>query len=65
MTQRTQKYRYAMAGQFYAFAAFLSVVVGFIYLVMQGHPVAAGGLLAAEVMSLLGTFLRSRLREEA
>jgi hypothetical protein len=53
-----------MAALFCGLAAFSGVVGGFIYLVMHGHPEAAGGLLATGVLGLIGTFLRSRLREE-
>jgi hypothetical protein len=64
MIERTQEYRYAMAALFCGLTAFGGVVGGFIYLVMHGHPGAAGGLLATGVLSLIGAFLRSRLRDE-
>ena len=41
--ERRQEYRYALAALFCGLAAFGGVVGGFIYLVMQGHPGAAGG----------------------
>jgi hypothetical protein len=48
----------------YGIVAFLSIVTGFIYLVLRGHAHAATGLLATGVLGLIGGFVRSRLRNE-
>jgi hypothetical protein len=39
----------------------LALIGGFIYLVMEGHPEAAGSLLGAGALSLVSGFLASRL----
>ena len=55
------EYRYAMAGLAIAGLGMLSVVGGFIYLVMNGHPQAAGCLLGAGILSLITAFIKTRL----
>jgi uncharacterized membrane protein len=39
----------------------LSLVGGFIFLVMNGHPKAAAGLLSGGVITIVTAFLSSRL----
>jgi hypothetical protein len=63
IVERTQEYRYAMAALFCGLAAFGCVVGGFIYLVMNNHPNPASALLVTGILSLVGAFLRSRLRQ--
>ena len=55
------EYRYAMAGLAIAGVGLVSIVGGFIYLVMNGHPQAAGCLLGAGVLSLITAFIKTRL----
>jgi hypothetical protein len=44
--------------------ALVLVLGGFVYLVMQGHPTAAGSLLGAGVLGLIAGFIRARLRSQ-
>ena len=55
------EYRYAMAGLAIAGMGLVSVVGGFIFLVMYGHPQAAGCLLGAGILGLIGAFIKTRL----
>jgi hypothetical protein len=57
------EFQYAALSATYGILALLSVVGGYIYLVIHGSPQAAAGLLAAGVLSLIGGFVRSRLRQ--
>jgi len=56
------EYRYAMAGMAFAGLGLVSVIGGFIFLVMFGHPEAAGALLGAGILGLIGAFLKTRLK---
>ncbi len=60
--ESTQEFRYALLSATYGILALLSVVGGYIYLAVKGLPREATGLLAAGVLSLIGGFVRSRLR---
>jgi hypothetical protein len=55
------EYRYAMAGLAIAGLGLISVVGGFIFLVMYNHPQAAACLLGAGILSLIGGFIKTRL----
>ncbi len=61
MIERTQEYRYAVTALVCGFFAFVVLVGGFIYLVMQGHPTPAGLLLGAGTLGLVAGFVRARL----
>ncbi|MFZ1086389.1 MAG: hypothetical protein WAN35_15615 [Terracidiphilus sp.] len=41
--------------------ALILVLGGFVYLVMQGHPIEAKILLGAGVLGLVASFIRARL----
>lgn len=60
-----REYYYALAGMISSVVLFLSVVGGFVYLVMQDHPKAAAGLLGAGVLGLINAILRARLRSKS
>jgi hypothetical protein len=55
------EYRYAMAGLAIAGVGLVSVIGGYMYLVMSGHPQAAGCLLGAGILSLITAFIKTRL----
>jgi hypothetical protein len=40
----------------------VAVIGGFVYLVVQGYPKAAGGLLGVGVLNMIGGFVRNRVR---
>jgi hypothetical protein len=63
--ERTQEYRYAMAALFCGLFAFVVLIAGFVYLVLQGHPKSAGLLLGAGVLGLVTGFVRARLSKAA
>ena len=57
----TRQFTYAVLSLLSGIVALLSIIGGYIYLVVQGYPRSAGGLLATGVLGLIGGFLRSRL----
>jgi hypothetical protein len=57
-----REFLYAALSATYGIVALLSVVGGYIYLTLHGFAHSAAGLLAAGVLSLIGGFVRSRLR---
>jgi hypothetical protein len=57
-------YAYALTGMITSAVLFLSVVGGFVYLVMNDHPKSATGLLGAGVLGLISAMLRARLRSK-
>lgn len=60
--QLAREYRYAMMGLGIAGLGLVLVIGGFIYLVMNGHPVSAGWLLGGGGTGLIAGFLRARYR---
>jgi len=60
-----REYRYAVAGMASSAILFLSLVGGFVYLVMNDHPKSAGALLGAGVLGLVHAMLRARLRAKS
>jgi hypothetical protein len=58
------EYRYAMAGLAIAGIGLVSVVGGFIFLVIYGHPKAAAALLGAGILSLISAFIKTRLTSQ-
>jgi hypothetical protein len=60
-----REYHYALAGMISSGVLFLSVVGGFVYLVMNDHSKAAAGLLGAGVLGLIHAILRARLRSKS
>jgi hypothetical protein len=42
----------------------VAVIGGFVYLVVQGYPKAAGGLLSVGVLNMIGGFVRNRVRPQ-
>lgn len=60
-----REYHYALAGMISSVVLFLSVVGGFVYLVMKDHSKAAAGLLGAGVLGLIHAILRARLRSKS
>jgi uncharacterized membrane protein len=42
----------------------VGVIGGFVYLVVQGYPKAAAGLLGVGVLNVIGGFVRNRVREQ-
>jgi hypothetical protein len=57
-----REFLYAVLSATYGIIALLSVVGGYIFLTLHGFAHSAAGLLAAGVLSLIGGFVRSRLR---
>ena len=57
-------FAYAVIALGVAALALILVLGGFVYLVMQDHPTAAGSLLGAGVLGLIWGFLRARLRPQ-
>lgn len=57
-----REFRYAIASLAAGVICLFSVVGGYVYLVMNSHPEAASALLGTGVLSLIGGFVRSRLR---
>jgi hypothetical protein len=57
-----REHSYALVALICGTSSFLSVMAGFIYLVLQGHTQAAGLLLGAAVLAIVGQIIRSRLR---
>jgi|SRR5271157_2108727 len=53
---------YAVASLAGGVITVLSAVGGFVYLVMNNHPQAAGSLLGTGVLGLIQGFIRARLR---
>ena len=56
-----REFTYAVLSLLSGVISLLTVVGGYIYLVLHGHPRAAAGLLATGVLGLIGGFIRSRL----
>lgn len=56
-----RQFAYAVLSLVCGILALLTVVGGFIFLVLRGHAQAAAALLATGVLGLIGGFLRSRL----
>ena len=56
-----RQFVYAVLSLLSGVVALLSLIAGYVYLVIQGHPHAAAGLLAGGVLGLVGGFIRSRL----
>jgi hypothetical protein len=59
-----REFLYAVMALGVAGLALVLVLGGFVYLVMQGHPTAAGSLLGAGVLGLIAGFIRARLRSQ-
>jgi|HubBroStandDraft_1064217.scaffolds.fasta_scaffold724505_2 hypothetical protein len=59
--QLEREYKYASRGQWISLAALAMAIAGFVYLVMQNHPKAAGVLLGAGVIGLISGYLNARL----
>jgi hypothetical protein len=57
-----REHSYALAALLCGTVSFLGVVAGFLYLVVQGHTQAAGVLLGAAVLAIVGQMIGSRLR---
>ena len=57
-----REFWYAVASLAGGVITVLSVVGGFVYLVMNNHPQAAGSLLGTGVLGLIQGFIRARLR---
>jgi hypothetical protein len=57
-----REFLYAIGSLTAGVIAFLSIVGGYVYLVMHEHPNAAAALLGTGVLSLIGGFIRARLR---
>ncbi len=57
-----REFLYAIGSLTAGVIMFLSVVCGYIYLVMREHPKAAIGLLGTGVLGLISGFVRARLR---
>jgi hypothetical protein len=62
--EATQEYRYSLVGLLSGGILMLSLIGGFVYLVMVGHTGAAGTLLGAGVLGIILNFIRARLRKE-
>ena len=60
-----QEFTYAIVSLIGGVVAFLSIVVSFVFLVLHGFPKSAAGLLATGVLSLVGGFVRNRLRSSS
>src|SRR5215831_18408373 len=60
--EQEREYRYAVVSLLTGSILGISVIGGFVYLVMQGHAVAAGWLLGVNVLNLIHGFVRNRLR---
>lgn len=56
-----QAFAYAMTGLVIGGLIAIGVIVGFVYLVVNGHPEAAGSLLGASVLGMIAGFRSSRL----
>jgi hypothetical protein len=54
-------YRFAMLSLLIGGILSLGLIVGFVYLVMQGHTTAAGLLLGSGALSLVAGFRSTRL----
>lgn len=57
-----REFLYAIGSLTAGVLCLFSIVGGYIYLVINGHSEAATGLLGTGVLSLIGGFVRSRLR---
>lgn len=57
-----REFTYAVLSLISGVVALLSIIVGYIFLTLHGFAGAAAGLLATGVLSLIGGFIRSRLR---
>jgi small-conductance mechanosensitive channel len=60
--QMDLQFRYAISGLAIAGIGLISVIGGFIFLVALNHPEAAGVLLGAGILGLIGGFLKIRLQ---
>ena len=58
---RRGKQQYALTSTVMGGICFAAVGGGFIYLVMNGHDIAAGSLLGVEVLAILKQMLSARL----
>jgi hypothetical protein len=58
-----REFKYALISLIFGGVMSLSVIAGFIYLVIAGHPAAAGSLLGAGVLNLVTGFVRNRIRK--
>ena len=56
-----REFVYAVVSLIAGVIAFLSIVGGYVFLVLHGFPKSAAGLLATGVLSLIGGFIRNRL----
>ncbi len=56
------EFKYAMVSLVFGGLTSLSIIGGFIFLVMQGHPTAAGSLLGAGLLNMVTGFVRNRIR---
>lgn len=59
--QLHREFIYASLALGIAALALILVLGGFVYLVMQGHPIEAKILLGAGVLGLVASFIRARL----
>ena len=56
-----QEFVYAMAGMIGGTACFLMIIVAFVYLIMEGHTHAAGGVLGTGVLGIVLQMFKGRL----
>ena len=61
--QLQREYRYATGSLVLGFVSSLFIVGGFTYLVMDGHPMAASGLLSTTVILSVFAFIRTRFKK--
>jgi len=61
--ERSDEFWYAMVGLLSGLILHLSLIAGFIYLVMEGQPKYALVLLGAQVLSASGIFVKARLNK--
>jgi predicted membrane protein len=54
-------FTYALTGLIIGGVIAVALIAGFIYLVMQGHPAAAGSLLGTGALGMVAAFRATRL----
>ena len=55
--------RYAGFGMGCGALCFISCLASYVYLVMNGHPEAAGAALGTAVLAIVGQFVNARMRK--
>jgi hypothetical protein len=57
-----REFQYALVSLVFGGLVSLAIIGGFVFLVIQNHPQAAGALLGTGVLNIVTGFLRNRIR---